>query len=366
MKNSQMIDKNEFIFLGANVIGLNAILRFPKSMTQLAGTAGWILALLIILLAFLGVVILYKLYEPFNGKDILEVANITGGRALEMVIGFFMLIQTIYGGAVVARQFGESLNIIALSNSPVGFVIFLLMIGAGIVGCLGLKTLARLSSMLTKVIMVGVILILLGVVNKFKMVNLFPILGNEGGVTIKNGFVGISWFSGIITYFILIPFLKDKDSSKKVLYRIVGESGLFMFLTTFVYQGVFSYPGNTRQFLPLYALSRSIKQGGKIERIEAIFLVVWVIAALTFITVAAILMAYLFKRLFRIKYYKPLVLAAIIVIFSFSLMYKNIIETPNNFVHFYRKSSYITSYIIPLVLLILANIKKGGKGWQKR
>ena len=141
---------------------------------------------------------------------------------------------------------------------------------------------------------------------------------------------------------------------------------MFMFLVTFVYQGVFSYPGNKKQFLPLYALSRSIKQGGKIERIEAIFLIVWVLSALTFITIAAILVAYLFKRLFRLKYYTPLVLAAIIIIFSLSLMYKNIIETPNNFIHFYRRTSYITSYIVPLILLILANVKKGGKEWQKK
>ena len=215
MKNSQMIDKNEFVFLIANIIALNAILQFPKNMIELAGTAGWLLSVLIILFAFLGVVILYKLYAPFNGKDILEIANMTGGRALEMVIGFFVLAQIIYGGAVVARQFGESLNIIALSNSPVGFVIFLLMAGAGIVACLGLKTISRLSSMVAKIIIGGVILILLGVINKFKIVNLFPILGNEGGITIKNGFLGISWFSGVLAYFLLIPFLKDKTIARK-------------------------------------------------------------------------------------------------------------------------------------------------------
>lgn len=366
MKNSQMIDKNEFVFLVANIIGLNSILQFPKNMVQLAGTADWILALLIILFAFLGVVILYKLYEPFNGKDILEIANITGGRVLEMIIGFVALAQIIYGGAVVARQFGESLNIIALSNSPIGFVIFLLMIGAGIVACLGLKTIARLSSMVTKVIMAGIILILLGVVNKFKIVNLFPVLGLEGGLTIKNGFLGLSWFSGVLAYFLLIPFFKDKNNSKKVLYKIIGLPGLFMFLVTFVYQGVFSYPGSLKQFPPLYALSRSIKQGGKIERIEAIFLIVWVIAALTFITIEVILVAYVFKRLFRLKYYKPLVLSAIIITFSLSLMYKNIIETPNNFEDLYRRISYVTSYIMPLILLIIANVKKGGEGWQKK
>ena len=357
MKNSQMIDKNEFIYLVANIIWLNAMLAFPRYMIILAGTAGWILSLIIIMFSFLGVVVLYKLYKPFNGKDILEIANITGGKKLEFLIGLFALIQTFYGCVVVAREFGESLNIISLSNSPVGFVIFLLMLGSGVVACLGLKTIARLASMVAKVIMVGILLILVGVINKFKVINLFPILGNIDGLKIRNGIIGMSWFSGILAYFILIPFLKNKNNSEKIAYKIVGLSGLFMFFVTLMYQGVFSYPCNKKQMFPLYALSRSIKQGRKVERIEAIFLIIWVLSALTFITVVLIVIAYLLKKLFKLKYDKPLILSAIVIIFSCSLMYKNIIETKDNFVSLYRRISFITAYVVPFILLIFANIK---------
>ena len=358
MISSQKIDRKEFICLIANIISLNAILTFPSSMTKLAGTAGWILSLIIILFAFLGVVILHKLYKPFNGKDILEIANLTGGKKLEIIIGILSLSQVFYGGVVVARQFGESLNIIALPNSPVGFVTFLLMLGSGVVACLGLDTIARVTTMFSKIISGGIILILLGVMDKFKIVNLFPILGNQSVLSIKNGIIGMSWFSGILSYFLFMPFLNDKNKSKNVLYSVIGLSGLFMFLVTFVYQGVFSYPVNTKQFLPLYALSRSIKQGGKIERIEAIFLVVWVISALIFISFAVTVMAYLIKRLFGLEYYRPLVLSSIIIIFSSSLMYKNIIGEESTFIYIYRRISYVTSYIMPLVLLIFANIRK--------
>lgn len=357
MKKSQMIYKNEFIVLITNIISLNALLTFPLSMAKIAGTAGWILTLIIVAFAFLGVVLLYKLYEPFNGRDIIEIAGIAGGKKLEIIIGFLVLIQVLYGGVVVARQFGESLNIIALPNSPVGFVIFLLMIGSGVVACLGLKTIARVSFMFYKIIGGGILLILLGVIDKFKIVNLFPILGLKGGLSIKNGFIGISWFSGILGYFIFVPFLKEKENSKEVLYKTIGISGILLFIITFVYQGVFNYPANTKQFIPLYSLSRSIQQGGKIERIEAIFFIIWVISALTFISIASLVGAYLFRRLFNLEYSKPLILGILVIIFSCSLMYKNIIGEETYFVYLYRRVSYITSYIIPIILFIIANIK---------
>lgn len=357
MKNSQMIDKNEFIHLIANIIGLNALLAFPRNMVSIAGTAGWLLSLIIIIFSFVGVVILYKLYRPFNGKDILDIANFTGGEKLEFLIGILALTQILYGGVVVAREFGESFNIIALPNSPVGFIIFLLMLGSGVVACLGLKTIARLASMLAKIVIGGIVLILLGVINKFKIVNLYPILGNANELSIRNGIVGMSWFSGILAFFILMPFLKDKDNSKKVAYKIIGFPSFVIFIVTLVYQGVFSYPCNKKQMLPLYALSRSIRQGQKIERIEAVFLIIWVLSALTFITLATIIIAYLFKKLFRLKHDIPLVLSIIVIIFSCSVMYKNIIESEDNFVSLYRRISFITAYIMPFILLIFANLK---------
>lgn len=357
MKKSQMIYKNEFIVLIINIISLNALLTFPISMSKIAGTAGWILALIIVTFAFLGVVLLHKLYEPFNGKDIIEIAGMTGGKKLEVLIGFLSLAQVLYGGVVIARQFGEGLNIIALPNSPIGFVIFLLMIGSGIVACLGLKTIARVSYMFYKIIGVGVLLILLGVIDKFKVVNLFPILGQRGGLNIKNCFIGMSWFSGTLAYFIFMPFLKEKKSSKEVLYKAVGISGILMFIVTFVYLGVFNYPATTKQFIPLYALSRSIQQGGQIERIEAIFFIIWVISALTFISIISLIGAYLLKRLFGLKYSRPLILSILVIIFSCSLMYKNVIGEEPYFIYLYRKVSYITSYIVPTILFTIANIK---------
>lgn len=357
MKKSQMIEKNEFVYLIATIIGLNAMLTFPRHMVNLAGTAGWILSLIVILFSFLGIVVLCKLYKPFEGKDILDIANLAGGKKLEFIIGILILSQILYGGVVVAREFGESLNIISLPNSPVGFVIFLLMFGSGIVACLGLKTISRLASMVAKIIIVGIILILLGVIYKFKVVNLFPILGNAEGLSIQNGIVGMSWFSGILAFFLLMPFLKDKKDSKKVAYRIVELSGLPMFLVTLVYQGVFSYPCNKKQMFPLYALSRSIKQSSKVERIEAIFLIIWVLSALTFITIATILIAYLLKKLFKLRYDKPIILSSLVIIFSCSLMYKNVIETKDNFVSLYRRISFVTAYIVPFILLVFANIK---------
>ncbi|MBP5427625.1 MAG: GerAB/ArcD/ProY family transporter [Clostridiales bacterium] len=357
MKKSQMMYKHEFIVLLTSIISLNAMLTFPLRMTQLAGTASWLLAVVILLFAFIGVVILHKLYEPFVGKDILDVAMFTWGRKLQVPIALLALAQVLYGGIVVARQFGESLNIIALPNSPIGFVIFLLMLGSGIVACQGLKTVARVAFIFYKVVSGGILLILLGVIDKFKIINLFPLLGLKNGITIKNGFVGISWFSGILAYFLFIPFLDDKEKGKEVLYKTVGISGLFMFLVTLVYQGVFSYPASKKQFIPLYSLSRSIQQGGKIERIEAIFFIIWVISALTFIAVAALVSAYIFRRLFDLKYSKPIILCMIVIIFSVSLMYKNIIGEETYFVKLYRRVSYITSYIVPMLLFALANVK---------
>ena len=95
-----------------------------------------------------------------------------------------------------------------------------------------------------------------------------------------------------------------------------------------------------------------------LERPEVLFIFIWTIALMSFISIAVMFCLNIFKKLTNMKEAKSLSVAVCCIIFIVSLLINNVfaLETIAN--AFYKYGSLIMVFGIPILILIAANIKK--------
>lgn len=350
-----------------NLICTQLVLGFPRTMIEIGGTAGWMIPVYITVLALIFFTIIQKLYEYFEGKDIIDIGEKAAGRAGRIITGIIILLYLMNIVSVVLREFAEDMKVIALINSPISFVSMFFILGMIIGSYFGIEALVRFCSVSVPVVTVGFFVIIFGVAPYYDTNNFFPVLGNGIKAIFGKGFFLVSTFSPIIILFLINPFLKTHKSFKKVGYYSIALSGIFFFLGTFCYLLVYPYPVSNENFLPIFQLARLMEYGRFFQRIESIFVLIWATSALTFLSTGFYFIIYVFRKTFELEYHRPLIWPFIIIIFTQSLIPPNLMVTIELENRYYRNVLWIISFCMPIILLFVARLRgnKGKKGAKK-
>lgn len=353
--------KWEATFIIVNLICTKIFLNFPRFMAETAGTAGWLLAIYLSVLAFIAFFIIVKLYKPFEGKDLLDIGEYIGGNAGRIIVGTIVLGFSLYIVSVILREFSEDMKIIGLTVSPLSFVMFFFLIGIIVSSYIGVEGIARYSVIAVPIISVGFLLILVGASAYVDFTNILPLFGNGTNAILGKGFFKISVFSELLFLFILIPFIKTHKNFKAVGYLSIGISSVFLTLGAFVYTAVFSYPTSTESFLPIYQLSRLINYGRFFQRVESFFVIIWATAAFVYLSISFFIILYVFKKTFKLKYHRPLILPFAILTYTISLMPQGLQQAISLETKYFRNISWVITFVITILLLLVARVV-----WKRR
>ena len=348
-----------------NTICTQIFLNFPRTMAEVGGSAGWILALYISIIAFIFISLIIALYSNFQGKDLLDISEYLGGNILRIIVGLIIIADITFAVTIILREFGEDMKVIALTTSPISFVTLFFVVGMIFSAYLGIEAVVRLHSIAVPIIIVGFFTILIGVSPYYDITNIMPILGSGIYPIFGSGILKVSAYSGLIVLFILAPFIKTHKDFKASGYTAVGISTFFLVVSSLVYSLVFPYPTTTESFLPIYQLARIINYGRFFQRVEAIFVLTWATSALLYLGGGFFYIIYIFKKTFNLQYHKPLIIPFAILIFTLSLIPPSLMSAVRIETEVFRSIALIVSFIIPLILLTFANIKinisrKGG------
>jgi uncharacterized membrane protein YcaP (DUF421 family) len=105
-------------------------------------------------------------------------------------------------------------------------------------------------------------------------------------------------------------------------------------------------------------MARIINLGRFFQRIEAIFVFIWGMAALIYLTSTFYFMVYSFARTAGLKYLRPLILPFAIIVYAVAFIPDNLISVINIETQIINKMIWIITFIFTGLILILANIRK--------
>jgi spore germination protein (amino acid permease) len=241
-------------------------------------------------------------------RDLLDVAEYLLGRPAALITGLFYFAVFFATACLWTRQFAENTLLTALPAAEFNNVVYVYAAAAMFLVYCGIEAIARTTYILLPFAVAGMLLVFAGLAPLMKPLYLVPLFGN-GLATLAEPSLFIFGYSTTVTLLaVLGPVFQNTSTLKAAIIFGYGGSALLRSLTNAVYVMVFSAAVGKEKMLPFYELARTIYINRYVQRLEALFILLWVMVGLLGIAACLYGALYVLARLFRLPSPMPLLL----------------------------------------------------------
>ncbi len=356
--NATKIGSIEAIFFVLIVITNKIILNIPKTIISSCGTSAWINVIFISIFAILFTLLIVKLFKRFESYDIFDISKYLGGNFLKNLCAIGYLFIFILVSAIMLRDFSENLKLIYYSKSPLIFIMLFFIIGAVIGNKLGFKAIVKTNLLIMPIVIISILVILLASLKNMVPQRLLPILGNGINKTFISGFSNIFSYSGLTYLFLLMPYLKDSKKFKKISIISIIISSIYLFLSVICLLLASPYITVTNEPMSLYILTRSLEFGKFFQRTDALFILLFIMSCLSYLTISLLLILNIFKKMTNIEDSKAMCYCFATLILGLALIPNNIAQEQTIQYEIFKYFILYFVFGFSTIILIFANRKK--------
>ena len=356
MQNSKFNTK-EAIAIVLTVAIAHSLLSLPKNLITNQKSAVLLNIIFVTFIALCFVYIIYRLLKKFSGKDIIDVSEFFGGKKLKIILGIIFISYISFSASIFLRNFCECIKVVYFPNTKVNFIITLFIMAIILACSLDYNANIKTNYIIMPIVLISIILLFVFNLKNFTVDRMFPIFGNGIVNTFVTGIGNIYAFGGIIFLYFLPPLLKEPQHFKKISILSIIISALYILITVSIILFMFAYFVNVDEIMPLFSAARNIEFGSFFQRLESIFLLIWLIIIASYVSIAMTFCLGIFKKITNTTDSKPLVL-------PFGLLFLGISMFPKNYAFSYFLETHIYPllnigivFVLPFILLLLANIK---------
>lgn len=345
--------------------GFSMLTMFIMGSTLILGTAPeakrdtWI-AIIIATLAAIIIVSMYsKIANTFPSKTIFDIFELLFGKLLGKILTIIYVWYFLHLGSLVIRNFGEFMNTLAMPETP----IFVPMMCIGIL-CIwvsksGIEVLARTSKVLFITCLIVIIIIQFCTIPILDVSNIKPIVENGWVPIIDGAFSTLSFpYAESIAFMGTLYCIERKNLLYKIYISSVIMAGIIMIVIAL--RNLFVLGGSVLSslYFPAYLAVSKINIGDFIQRVEGSVSIVF--AAGVFVKISLCLLAASngIAKLFNLKDYRSVVIqTGLIMSYLAYFVYDSIMEMSYWATKIYKYYAFPFQIIIPLIMLIVLEIK---------
>ncbi len=357
MNSLQKIGKFEAIALIIMITINQIIFNISNTIIINTGSSAWLNIIIISIVAILFCLLICKLFKKFLSQDIVDISEYLGGKVLKTIVGILYVLFFIFLAGIFLRYLASSLKLIYFEKSPITFLLLLFLIPIVLTVRLGIKPISEVNLMFTPIVLLSMLIILFSTAKDFVPERIFPILGFGADKTFFIGLNNIFTFSCFAYLYFLMPILKNPEDFKKVAVTSIIISAVYLFLSIISLLMMFPFIAFSDEMLSVYLLTRLIEFGKFFQRVDAIFIFIWILSTFSFLSITTSLINRIIKKLTKIKHHNELCYSICAIIFGVALIFKNIADMKfiQNILLRYVSISLV--FIFSLIILILANFK---------
>lgn len=357
IKTIQKIGKIEAISLIVMVTVNEIIFNIPNFVILNCGSSSWITVLLHFGLIFILGLLISKFFNELGEKDLVDVSEYLGGKILKWIVGILYVILFVTVSSYVLRYFSNLLELVYFDSTPTSFLLLLFLIGSLFAAKKGIKTISYTNLLIFPIILLSLIIILFSTFKDIVPQRIFPIFGLGGYETFISGFSTIFTFGSFAYLYFLMPILKNpKDFKKTTMFSII-ISGIYMLISVLCLIMVFPYAAYADDTLSMYLLTRRISFGKFFQRIDAMFILFWILSVLVFLSINLHFSNSILKKLTNIKHSTELNYSIAFIIFSIALYYKSIVSMKFILNVYIKYAFIILCLIFSFIIMLLAYLK---------
>lgn len=329
------ISTAEAIVLILSIVIAHTVLSLSRELVMQSKSAAILNIFFVGLVALTLVFLIYKLLSHFPGQDILDVSRFLGGGIFQKIMGLLFIAYFMITASIMLRSFCEALKIVYYPMTNITFLLLFFVIAIGIVNRLNFHASLKTTLIIIPMVLVSIIFMFVTSFEDFTPEKMFPILGDGFVNTFVLGLTNLYAFGGMICIYFLPPLLKKPEKFKKVCLLSTIITFLYILLSVAIILFIFSSFIQTNEIMPLYSIARYIELGSFFQRLESVFLLLWMMAFACYLTIASKLSMMAFQRISNIKDTKPMA-------YIFSLLMLSIALAPNDYatIKYYEQNLY--------------------------
>ncbi|GFZ31073.1 hypothetical protein CSC2_15990 [Clostridium zeae] len=332
-------------------------------LIKTTSTSAWYTTLISCITSIILFLCVSQLIRRYPNKNLVQIFDLVVGRFIGKTLSLIFIAYFIFYSGATIREFVEMLiaYILPYTQPSIILVVFLGVVIA--YSYVGIEGIARMAYIGFFCVVVGLITILVLPYKLYDVSNLTPIGGYGIKVAFTMGLWRTSAYSEVIILAFIINCLHGYEQFKKVGLISLILSGIVISIGTACSLMAFEYTQGSENLSSLFQLSRVIYLSRFLQRIESIFIFIWVIASIINVSVTFYLAISIFCKAFNIPRHRPCLLPFAYLTFMVTLMPKNISEATEIYITLIRQYSMIITYFIPILVLLIAIVRgeKGGK-----
>jgi len=350
----------EAVWLSTIAIAAKVFFSSPAALAGLVGNAGWYATILSAIIALIGFMFIYLLLKRFPGKDIVEIFDLSLGRLFGFFFSGLLALYMLFISITRLTEFNEVIKVYVFPLSPNWYIVGIFVVCVSVLSWLGLENIARFSKLLVYFMLAGFFIVLLLGIQNYNINNIYPIFGYGLDKTITTGIVRSSVYGEVIILAIFASSFQGVKYIKKEGIISIGLSALLISVSLFAYTLTFPYFAAQEITAPMYEMATLIDYGRFLQRVEPIFLFIWIISSLISTTIVFYSFIWIFCKMFRIQDKKPIILGGAVILYAAAIMHKDIITVIYGNVQFIRNFGSLVIFVLPILALIIAAIRRKG------
>ena len=348
----------EAIMIILTIIVAHTILSLPKNiLTSMKSASILNLIYVSIIVVALGYLV-YRLLRKFPGLDIIDISELIGGKIFKNIIGTIFLVYFVISASMLLRNFSESLKVIYYPMTDIFFIVAFFIIPVCYANRLDFNATSKTNLIVVPIVLVAIVVLFATNMKQFSLQKMFPIFGEGAVNTFVLGLSNISAFGGIVYLYFLPPLLKEPEKMKKITLISIGITALYLILSVATLLFIFSFFITTDEITPLYNATRYIELGDFFQRLESVFLIIWILAFACYLSTISRFSVSVFKKITNVDNSKPLIDIFGLLILGLSLVPENYAISQSFENTIYPHLVIAVAYFLSIGLLIIANLKR--------
>lgn len=337
----------------------------PKTMAQTAGRSSWIPIIVASVLFGIVAVIITKLNNMFLGKVFFDYAQEVIGKFFTYVIAVYYILCFIITGVYLRLKMVDVITSNFLPKTPKSIYLILGFALFAYVAYKGITNIARLFEifgMSLLVITLGICILMIANGDRYNVLPLFnPSDLKEYAKTMKNLIVPF----GGLEVLLVIPFTAKNKTAPRTAFFSLLFIGIFYVLiveSTIMNLGI----NNTVLFNDSFIEAIKITETPVIERLDIFYLTFGLTSLFSGMIIIFCVVTEYACRIFRKVKRLYIVLAVFLVFLVLSIAAMNMIEIKKAIESFDFYLVPVSTILIPVLVFVLAKIKKRCKASPAR
>lgn len=325
-----------------------------------AKQAAWLAPIIALFFILPIIFILDRIYKNYKHESFMEVIEDIFGLVVGKTLSVLYIIFLTFQLGIVIYNYADKLVSTAYTQyDQLIFVAIMLFAVAYITRKSGLSVLARMSEILTVIIILVFLFFAALSFKDIKISNITPISYLDIFPAFKANLIVMSVWWHLPLMFLFSDYINNKEKIKKVCSVTILLLSFLSVLLAVTAIGILGATTIELSPVPYITMVKQLSVFGFVERMESIVLTLWIFSDFMMISLLIFIVFNIFKSLLKLSDTKPLISIYSLILFFIVMMFgRNTFEVQALGFSMIMPLNIFLGYIMPVLVFSVGMIRK--------